>query len=331
MEELYELERSEAVRRAEFEYRRNEALRKAERQLSHVYDRDQQWPIYATQPVRPDSLYGVSKAFGENLGRHYYDQYGFSVICLRIGWFLPKPRDEISRWMWLSPRDCAQVTACAIETELGYGVFYAISRNSRRHWDITDTIRLQQFTEAFESLEDKDDLFIRKDTRLQTKLTDNMVGQLQWILLYDNTPAGGNVSVTGICRKDSVEIVICDSGVGVSPDALPRLFQRFYRASASRGSTNGSGLGLAICKAIVDRHGGRIAIEAQLGHGTRVSVQLPDVATVADVLRETGEQHPALSRHLPHCRVAVNREYAREHEPVREGDEIALLPPVSGG
>src|SRR5690606_34276264 len=59
-------------------------------------------------------------------------------------------------------------------------------------WDITDTIRLQQFTEAFESLEDKDDLFIRKDTRLQTKLTDNMVGQLQWILLYDNTPAGGN-------------------------------------------------------------------------------------------------------------------------------------------
>jgi NAD+ dependent glucose-6-phosphate dehydrogenase len=105
-----------------------------------MYDRDQEWPVYGTLPVRPDSLYGVSKAFGEALGRHYHDQYGLSVICLRIGWFLPRPRDEISRWMWLSPRDCAQVTWRAIESDLGFGVFYAISRNGRRHWDLTDTM-----------------------------------------------------------------------------------------------------------------------------------------------------------------------------------------------
>jgi NAD+ dependent glucose-6-phosphate dehydrogenase len=105
-----------------------------------MYDRDQEWPVYSTLPVRPDSLYGVSKAFGEALGRHYHDQFGLSVICLRIGWFLPRPRDEISRWMWLSPRDCAQVTWRAIESDLGFGVFYAISRNGRRHWDLTDTM-----------------------------------------------------------------------------------------------------------------------------------------------------------------------------------------------
>ncbi|HEX5416223.1 MAG TPA: NAD(P)-dependent oxidoreductase [Chloroflexota bacterium] len=105
-----------------------------------MYDRDGQWPIYANQPVRPDSLYGVSKAFGEALGRHYADQFGLAVICLRIGWFLQRPKDEIGLWMWLSPRDCANVVSCAIESPLRYGVFYAISRNSRRHWDITDTI-----------------------------------------------------------------------------------------------------------------------------------------------------------------------------------------------
>jgi nucleoside-diphosphate-sugar epimerase len=105
-----------------------------------MYDRDQQWPVYARQPVRPDSLYGVSKAFGEALGRHYYDQFGLSVICFRIGWFLPEPRDEISRWMWLSPRDCAQLMWRAIESDVGFGIFYAISGNSRRHWDISDTI-----------------------------------------------------------------------------------------------------------------------------------------------------------------------------------------------
>ena len=105
-----------------------------------MYDRDRAWPIYADQPVRPDSLYGVSKAFGENLGRHYVDQYGLSVICLRIGWFLQQPKDDIGRFMWLSARDCAQIVWRAIESPLDYGVFYAISGNSGRHWDITDTI-----------------------------------------------------------------------------------------------------------------------------------------------------------------------------------------------
>jgi len=105
-----------------------------------MYDRDQQWPIYITLPHRPDSLYGVSKAFGETLGRHFYDQFGLHIICLRIGWFLPEPRDEIGLWMWLSPRDATQVVWRAIESPVQYGVFYAISRNARRRWDITDTI-----------------------------------------------------------------------------------------------------------------------------------------------------------------------------------------------
>lgn len=106
-----------------------------------MYDRDQQWPIYADQPVRPDSLYGVSKAFGETLARHYVDQYGLSIICLRIGWFLPRPHDEISLWMWLSPRDAAQVVWRAIESDLDFGIFYAISQNGRRRWDITKTMQ----------------------------------------------------------------------------------------------------------------------------------------------------------------------------------------------
>jgi NAD+ dependent glucose-6-phosphate dehydrogenase len=105
-----------------------------------MYDRDRQWPIYSSLPARPDSLYGVSKGFGELLGRHFSDQHGLSVICLRIGWFLPKPHDDIARFMWLSPRDCAQVCWRAIEADIPFGIFYAISANGGRHWDITDTI-----------------------------------------------------------------------------------------------------------------------------------------------------------------------------------------------
>lgn len=105
-----------------------------------MYDRDGSWPVYASMPVRPDSLYGVSKAFGENLGRYYYDTHGLSVICLRIGWFLPEPHDDFARWCWLSPRDCTQIVTKSIESDLGFEVFYAISGNGQRKWDITDTM-----------------------------------------------------------------------------------------------------------------------------------------------------------------------------------------------
>lgn len=105
-----------------------------------MYDRDMDWPVYSDRPVRPDSLYGVSKAFGETLGRHYYDRYGISVINFRIGWFLEEPNDEISRYMWLSPRDFAQLVWRAIEGDVEYGTFYAISGNSARNWDITDAV-----------------------------------------------------------------------------------------------------------------------------------------------------------------------------------------------
>jgi NAD+ dependent glucose-6-phosphate dehydrogenase len=103
-------------------------------------DRDTNWPVYSSQPVRPDSLYGVSKAFGETLGRHYYDRYGMSFIALRIGAYSVMPRDEVARYMWLSPRDCAQLIWRCIESDVGYGIFYAISNNSARTWDITDAI-----------------------------------------------------------------------------------------------------------------------------------------------------------------------------------------------
>lgn len=89
------------------------------------------------------------------------------------------------------------------------------------------------------------------------------------------TPAGGDVAVAGTCRQDEVEIVVSDTGVGVAPDLVPQLFQRFYRVAATRTSATGSGLGLAICEAIVQRSGGRIAIDSRPGHGTRVTVTLP--------------------------------------------------------
>lgn len=96
-------------------------------------------PCYPEMPVRPDGYYGASKAFGEALARFYVDEHGLAVICLRIGSWQPEPRNVRMLSTWLSPRDMAQLAWRSIETPLVWGIFYAISGNTRRYWDIGPT------------------------------------------------------------------------------------------------------------------------------------------------------------------------------------------------
>lgn len=109
-----------------------------------MYDRDGEWPIYTSMPVRPDSHYGASKVIGEVFGRYYYDAFGLQFISLRIGWFtdqLATRKDHsILRAMWLGPRDAVNVVLGAIETTVPFGIYYAVSDNPDRRWDITNTM-----------------------------------------------------------------------------------------------------------------------------------------------------------------------------------------------
>jgi NAD+ dependent glucose-6-phosphate dehydrogenase len=89
-----------------------------------------------TEAVRPDSLYGVTKAFGEALGRFTADRYGISVICLRLGWFLSAPHNEESMRMWLSPGDLCRLVSAALVADVPYGIYYGASANARGLWDL---------------------------------------------------------------------------------------------------------------------------------------------------------------------------------------------------
>ena len=108
---------------------------------SGFYERDG-IPTGPDLPVRPDGYYGVSKVFGEALGRFYAEGHGLAVICLRIGSFQPRPRDKRQLSTWLSHRDMAQLAWRSIETPVTYGVFYGISGNTRRYWDISSAIEV---------------------------------------------------------------------------------------------------------------------------------------------------------------------------------------------
>ena len=90
------------------------------------------------------------------------------------------------------------------------------------------------------------------------------------------TPAGGRVDVR-LSAHDGVAVLeVEDTGLGLAEDEQDQLFERFFRSSrASENAIPGTGLGLAIAKAIVERHGGRIALESELNAGTTVRVELP--------------------------------------------------------
>jgi uronate dehydrogenase len=88
-------------------------------------------------PPRPDTLYGVSKAFGEALGRYFVDRYGLRIACLRIGTFADTPPDVRSLSTWLSPDDCTRlVDACLRSEALRYAIVWGVSANTRRRWSL---------------------------------------------------------------------------------------------------------------------------------------------------------------------------------------------------
>lgn len=90
------------------------------------------------------------------------------------------------------------------------------------------------------------------------------------------TPAGGYIAIDSLQQNSMLCISVTDSGKGIATDALPRVFDRFYRADPARqATTGGSGLGLAIVRAIVEAHGGSVTAENVPGSGARISFTLP--------------------------------------------------------
>ena len=126
----------------------------------------------------------------------------------------------------------------------------------------------------FEHQWEGDDVNVPADRGRIAQVFSNLVGNAMKF-----TETSGLVRVTGRRNGPMVEFVVSDSGAGIAPDDLPRLFDRFWKASkASRG---GAGLGLFIVKGIVESHGGTVSVESVLGEGTSFRFTLPGTARPA--------------------------------------------------
>ncbi|PSB28154.1 sensor histidine kinase [Stenomitos frigidus] len=189
-------------------------------------------------------------------------------------------RDVIEEQQMLAEEKGIELVCCSMEasaknvtnsiTPLGLAEVGSFEGNASGTVPVTATTiaPTQPSTQDWSTLHaDRDQL-----ARLFTNLLGNA---LQY------TPSGGKVSVALQQLKRSsnyfLQVVVSDTGIGIPPEALPRLFDRFYRVDLARtqASATGSGLGLAIAQAIVENHRGTIQIDSLLAQGTTVTVTLP--------------------------------------------------------
>ena len=106
------------------------------------------------------------------------------------------------------------------------------------------------------------------------------------------TPQGGNITVTLSPCEDGARIAVKDSGIGIDPEDVPRLFTKFFQAkNVSQINVKGTGVGLALVKAIVDGHGGKVFAASTVGRGSTFTVELP---AETGILQVPATQHRSI-------------------------------------
>jgi len=124
---LYEAARKQGVRRIVFA---------SSNHVTGFYRQDE--VISPAHPVRPDGLYGVSKAFGENLARFYFDRHGIETVALRIGSSFTAPKDRRMLATWMSYDDLERLVVASLTAPVvGFSVIYGASDNRTKWWDNT--------------------------------------------------------------------------------------------------------------------------------------------------------------------------------------------------
>lgn len=149
----------------------------------------------------------------------------------------------------------------------------------------TSTVQLDMLLR--EVMGELEDLFEEKNISLTGNLSTpvQITGNSESLrIIFSNliknalqyTNSGGCVTVTLNCSHDSATVEIADTGVGIHPDDLPRVFDRFYRTDNARSSSQGgSGLGLALVKALIARHHGSVSVKSEIAKGSTFTVTLP--------------------------------------------------------
>ena len=142
-------------------------------------------------------------------------------------------------------------------------------------------VLLEQTAQSYRALTEKQEITLKIDVAVDLPeiLADpDRLAQVLGNLITNSlryTPQGGEIALLARCEAKSVVLSVTDSGKGISSNALPYIFDRFYRADPARTRGDESGLGLTIAKSIVEAHGGSINAQSAPGKGTSIKIVLP--------------------------------------------------------
>jgi signal transduction histidine kinase len=154
-------------------------------------------------------------------------------------------------------------------------------QSAKQHWQPVNLVALlTQLVQQYEWQA------MAKQIHLKSSLTEPLTvlgDATQLAQLFDNlinnalnyTPGGGTIEVQANQVEKTLVVKVQDTGIGIAPENLERVFDRFWRADQSRAHWCGSGLGLAIAQAVAQAHGGLIIVSSQLGHGSCFTARLP--------------------------------------------------------
>jgi signal transduction histidine kinase len=140
---------------------------------------------------------------------------------------------------------------------------------------------LERMVQSYRPLAERQSIELRMDAPTdlpEIHIDPDRMAQVLGNLITNSlryTPADGEIVLAARGATHSVVLSVRDAGQGIAPEALPMIFDRFYRADASRNRADESGLGLAIAKSIVEAHGGTISAESSPGSGTTIKITLP--------------------------------------------------------
>jgi len=97
------------------------------------------------------------------------------------------------------------------------------------------------------------------------------------------TPSGGTITVSTVSREQQVEVSVSDTGCGIEPEGLEKLFRLdSHYTNVGTAGEKGTGLGLLLCKDMIEKHGGTIAVDSEVGKGTTFTFSLPSYSTATD-------------------------------------------------
>ena len=270
--------------------------------LQRIVSASQHFPIAETRPLPekgPQEVRELTRAFNAMVARVRSSQDSQREFVANVSHELKTPLTSIQGFAQAlldgtaqSPEE-RQQAAAIISQESGRMYRMVLDLLELARWDAGSVdlhMARLDLPALMESVVEKFSLQSRKlDIRLQADCPPDLpaiyadgdrMAQVLTNLVENalkNTPAGGRVSIQARREQGGLELRVADSGRGIPAAVLPRIFDRFYQADASRpgGEQRGAGLGLAIVNEIVAAHGGRISVRSQEGAGTTFAIWLP--------------------------------------------------------